>query len=304
VLGGCGYDVLSSPPGSPARRFFAEVLDAGRDVFDVFDVHLYGPPSKVPDFVEQARAMMREHGYERPVAAGEHAGPILFEFPELDPVLAEAFAAVAPDAAALTEQAGEDTPERRAMAGLYARMDDLPPRLQMLMQGCAGHLSAKRDRIACRQLVTRTVQALACGVTRTAYWNLAPEVPGYSDRYQMMDLLFGRLPLLGYDPHGALSHRHPAAETFALLASELRGATAVSARDGAFLVDRPSRGPLWIAWSEGDTFDGEDDEPKDLALPWGSATAAAVDAFGAPVPTTVRDGQVHVRVTVTPVFVG
>ncbi|MGI5239008.1 hypothetical protein [Dactylosporangium sp. CA-139066] len=303
VLGGCGYDVLSSPPGSPPRRFFAEVLAEARDAFDLFDVHLYGPPSKVPDYVGQARAMMREHGYERPVVAGEHAGPVLFEFPELDPVVAEAFASLPPDAADLVELAGQDTPERRAMAGLYARIEELPPRLQMLMQGCAGHLSAKRDRIACRQLVMRTVQALACGVTRTAYWSLAPEVPGYSDRYQMMDLLFGRLPLLDYDAAGTLSHRYPAAETFALLSSELRGATAVTARDGAYLVERASRGPLWIAWGEGDTFEGEDDAPTPLALPWNSGTAAAVDAFGAPVPTSVHDGVVHADLTVTPIFI-
>jgi hypothetical protein len=303
VLGGCGYDVLSSPPDSGPRRFFAEVLDAGRDAFDVFDVHLYGPPSAVPDYVEQARAMMRAHGYQRPIMAGEHAGPVLFEFPELDPVVAEAFAALPPDAADLVELAGEDTPERRAMAALYSRIEHLPPRLQMLMQGCPGHLSAKRDRIACRQLVMRTVQAHACGVTRTAYWNLAPEVAGYTDRYQMMDLLFGRLPLLDYDTDGALTHRYPAAETFALLASELRGATTVTPRDGAYLVERPSRGPLWIAWAEGDTFDGEDCESSAVALPWDSSTAAAIDTFGAPVPTDIHDGKVHVDLTVTPVFI-
>ncbi|GAA4262617.1 hypothetical protein [Dactylosporangium darangshiense] len=303
ILGGCGYDVLSSPADSPARAFFDEILDTGRDAFDVFDVHLYGQPSNVPDYVAQARDMMRRHGYERPVFAGEHAGPVLFEFPELDPVVAEAFASLPPDAADLVELAGEDTPERRAMAALYARIDELPPRLQMLMQGCPGALSAKRDRIACRQLVMRTVQAMACGVTRTAYWNLAPEVPGYSDRYQMMDLMFGRLPLLDYDAVGTLTRHNAAASTFTLLSSELSGATAVSQRDGAYYVERPSRGPLWIAWAEADTFDGEDDTPVEQSLPWPSATAAAIDAFGCPVPTQVHDGHVHIATTVTPVFI-
>ncbi|WP_344617257.1 hypothetical protein, partial [Dactylosporangium salmoneum] len=224
VLGGCGYDMLSSAEDSPERAFFDRVLSLGGDAFDAFDVHLYGPPERVGDYVEQARAMMRRHGCERPVLAGEHGGPVLFEFPELESILAATFAALPSDPASL---AAESSPERRAMAALYARMPELPPRLQMLMEGCPGELSVKRDRIACRQVVTRTVRALAAGVTRTAYWNLAPEIPGYRDRYQMMDLLFGRLPLLDFDGDGALTRRHPAADTFALLSRELAGATQI-----------------------------------------------------------------------------
>ncbi|MEV6703755.1 hypothetical protein AB0M68_42725, partial [Streptomyces sp. NPDC051453] len=36
VLGGCGYDVLSSPPGSEERAFFDHVVEHGRDAFDLF----------------------------------------------------------------------------------------------------------------------------------------------------------------------------------------------------------------------------------------------------------------------------
>ncbi|WP_432992581.1 hypothetical protein [Dactylosporangium sp. CA-233914] len=303
VLGGCGYDVLSSPPDSEARAFFDRVLDTGRDAFDVFDVHLYGPPGNVPDYVAQAREMMRRHGYDRPVVAGEQAGPVLFEFPELDPVLTEAFQSMPADATDLVELAGQDTPERRAMASLYRRIDELPPRLQMLMEGCPGELSAKRDRIAGRQLVVRTVLALAAGVDRIAYWNLAPEVAGYHDRYQMMDLLFGRLPLLDFAATGALTRRNAAAGTFALLAGELAGATAVQRRGAGYRVERPERGPLWIVWADGDTFDGEDDAPVPVTLPWDSAAASAIDAFGAPVPVRCDGGSLTVAATVTPVFI-
>ncbi|WP_433060316.1 hypothetical protein [Dactylosporangium sp. CS-033363] len=303
VLGGCGYDVLSSPPGSAPRAFFDHVLDAGRDAFDAFDVHLYGPPGNVPDYVGQARGMMQKYGYERPILAGEQAGPLLFEFPELDPVLGEAFASVPADAAELVELAGQDTPERRALASLYRRIDDLPPRLQMLMDGCDGALSAKRDRIARRQLVVRTALALAAGVQRVAYWQLAPEVAGYHDKYQMMDLLFGRLALLDFDADGELTHHRAAAETFRLLAAELAGATTAERRDGAVRVERSDRGPLWIVWADGDTFDGEDGDPAEVTLPWESESASAVDAFGAPVPVTCADGSITVAATVTPVFV-
>jgi len=36
VLGGCGYDVFSSEPGSAPRQFFDHLAGAGRDAFDLF----------------------------------------------------------------------------------------------------------------------------------------------------------------------------------------------------------------------------------------------------------------------------
>src|SRR4029077_14016394 len=144
--------------------------------------------------------------------------------------------------------AGRDTPERRGMSALYAQMEGLPPTLQMFLPGCPAELEARRDRISCRQVVTRTLLALAGGVHRTAYWNLAPEYPGPADHRQMMHLLIGKLPLLGYRD-GELRCRHPAADTFALLAEQLAGARSVTrvetaARPAlyAFHVDRDDRG--------------------------------------------------------------
>ena len=187
VLGGCGYDVFSSEPGSAPRQFFDHVAKAGRDAFDLFSVHLYGDLDRIGEYIATARQFMQAHGYLKPVVAGEHAGPQPFEFPEVMAVMQETFAAAFAEAAGsapsqstdeLAGRAGQDTPERRAMKALYDRMDTLPPRLQMFMAGCPAELEAKRDRISCRQVVMRTVLALAEGVHRTAYWNLAPEYPG------------------------------------------------------------------------------------------------------------------------------
>ena len=82
VLGGCGYDVLSSPDDGPARAFFDHLVQHGRDAFDLFSVHLYDDPLRIPAHIELVRAMMRRHGYEKPVVVGEYNGPTLFEFPE------------------------------------------------------------------------------------------------------------------------------------------------------------------------------------------------------------------------------
>jgi hypothetical protein len=257
---------------------------------------------------------MRAHGYLKPVVVGEHGGPAVFEFPQLDAVLQETLASafVDPPATQSTEElvarAAQETPERRAMAALYARLPDLPPRLQMLMAGCPPELEAKRHRISSRQVVTRTVLALAEGVRRTAYWNLAPEIPGASDPYQMMHLVSGKLPLLDYED-GALRHRYPAADAFALLADQLAGVLAVTRLDTAdrpalfaFRVDRADRGPLLVVWQHRDTFDGEDEPPVTVSLPWSAPAATAVDTFGAPHPVAVDDGRLRIDVSDTPIF--
>ena len=315
VLGGCGYDVLSSEPGSAARQFFGHLAGAGRDAFDLFSVHLYGDPAAVPDYLETARQLMREHGYLKPVVVGELAGPEPFEFPEamavMQQVLAEAFAQAPPaqSTGELAAQAGQASPERRAMAALYDRMGDLPPALQMFMAGCPPELEARRHRIACRQLVARTLLALAGGVRRTAYWNLAPEYPGPVDHQQVMHLLIGKLPLLGYRD-GVPGGRHPAADAFALLARQLAGAQAVTRHEAAgpptlhaVTVDRAGRGPLLVLWDHRDAFHGEDEPPVTVAWPWPAAAAAVTDAFGQSRTVAARDGQLRLPVSATPLFI-
>lgn len=315
VLGGCGYDVFSSEEDGPARQFFDHLAAAGQDAFDLFSVHLYGDPASVPDYLDTARQFMRAHGYLKPVVAGEHAGPQPFEFPDAVAVMEQVFAAAfsEPQAAQstgqLAAQAGQDTPERRAMAALYARMSDLPATLQMFMEGCPPELEAKRNRIACRQIVQRTLLALAGGVRRTAYWNLAPEYPGPVDHLQMMHLLIGKLPLLGY-ASGHLEHRHLTARTFGLLADQLAGARAVTRVPvgdrptlHAFEADRADRGPLLVLWDHRDAFDGEDEPPVTIGWPWAAEKATVTDVFGQTSTVTSQGGQIRLPVSVTPLFV-
>ena len=136
----------------------------------------------------------------------------------------------------------------------------------------------------------RTMLALASGVHRTAYWNLAPEYPGPVDHHQMMHLMIGKLPLLGY-ADGKLAVRHPAAGTFARLAGQLAGAQAVTqAEDSsqptlqAFEVHRAGRGPLLVFWDYRDAFHGEDEPPVTVSWPWTEGAATAVDASAGPWP--------------------
>jgi hypothetical protein len=318
VLGGCGYDVFSSEPGSAPRQFFDYVAKAGRDDFDLFSVHLYGDLDRIPGYLATARQFMQAHGYLKPVVVGEHAGPQPFEFPDAMAVMQETFAAAFAEAAGtapsqstgeLAERAKRDSPERRAMTALYDRIDSLPPRLQMFLAGCPAELAAKRDRINARQVVMRTMLALAEGVHRTAYWNLAPEYPGPVDHLQMMHLLIGKLPLLGYRD-GDLAVRHPAADSFALLAEKMAGARSVSRVPvgdrpslRAFEVDRPRRGPLLVAWDHRDPFDGEDEPPVEVTWPWPAPAATVTDVFGRTSTARYQDGQLRLPVSATPLFV-
>ena len=155
----------------------------------------------------------------------------------------------------------------------------------------------------------RNLLALSVGVRRTVCWSLAPDIPGYENPLSVMDLLFGRLALLDYE--GAeLSHHHPAADTFALLAGELAGVDSVVRievpdRPGIYLfeVGRRGREPLLVLWEQRDSFGGEDDPPVPFDRPWPAIGAAAVDAFGQRQPAEVIDGRLRLQVSDTPLLV-
>ena len=311
VLGGAPYALAASTPDSPDRQFFDVLLRDGRDSFDLFDLHLYGDASRIPADIETTRGMMRAFGYEKPLVVGEYNAPWPNLYPEataaMEQTMAAAFAGGAAGQAA--DSASQQTPEEAAMAGLYEQMASLPPQLQMFMRGCPKELEDKRHRINRRELVMRNLLALSSGVRRTVCWNLAPDIPGYENPLSIMDLLFGKLVLMGYEGT-ELRHRHPSAETFAQLADQLAGVDSVNRlevpeRPSVFLfeVHRSGRGPLLVVWDQRDSFHGEEEPPVAFDWPWPAAQATAVDALGQVQPADAHDGRVHLQVSLTPLFV-
>jgi hypothetical protein len=301
VLGGMPFNVPSSDPAGPERHFFDDVLRASEEAFDVFDLHLYQPIDRIPADVALARTMMRTHGYEKPIVAGEYNAPWPELFPQATTAMHEAMAEV-------FKHGGTAGGEAAAVQALYDRMDQLPPQLQMFMRGCPPELDAKRDRINAREIVMRNVVALACGIRRTLCWDLAPDIPNYRDDLSVLDILFGKLVLMSYE--GTELRPNPPAESFRLMAEQLKGAhgaerVGITDRPAVHVYDvrRSERPDLWVVWDERDAFNGEDEPAVPIRLPWPAESATAVDAFGRPVNADVADGQLKLLVSVDPIFV-
>lgn len=317
VLGGCGYDALSSPEGSDARRFYESVAKASAADFDRFSLNLYGDPGRIPENIAWARRLMRTNGYEHPLVVGEYNGPTLFEFADasavLEATMISAMIGLGSTAqlstADLAEQLTSDTPDRKAVRQLYRMAQQLPPSLRMFMHDAPAELVALRHRIACRQLAQRVVLIRSAGVDTLACWNLAPEVGNHSDPLNIMDLMFGSLALMDYRD-GRIAERRPEADTHRLVAARLADArtvdpVAADARALVFLVEHADYRKSLVAWLKTDDPMQEDRESRRVSIPWPGGNPEAVDAFGSARETVWdKDAQtVSLELTATPVFI-
>jgi hypothetical protein len=102
--------------------------------------------------------------------------------------------------------------------------------MRIFLEECPPELEALRERVACRQMVTRNVLALAAGVTLTLCWDLAPEIPHYRDRLNMLGFLSGTFALLDFDQGWGLTRERPAAKTLRMVSRQLTGAGTVACR--------------------------------------------------------------------------
>ena len=306
-----GYDGLFGPPGTrpfpnqeAGLAFFDYVLAEGHDAFDVFDLRLYGDPYTIPARVDFMRQKMLAHGYDKPIVSTEYGGPNLFEFP----VNRQYIPLVSSWTQSVASSGAEDKPPRNPIAELYDKMSSLPPQTQMFMTGCPPELEAKYQRIQARGIVMRNLFALSAGVQKTIYWYL-PAIPATGgQRFNIMVLMYGKIGLLELHD-GVLSKHLTGADTFGQMTKALEGVKQVRKidvpdRSSIFLfeVDRGERGPAYIVWERRDSFTGEDSPAAPFEWSWSSKTPRAEDALGHPVPVEVRDGKLHLAVSLTPIF--
>jgi hypothetical protein len=125
----------------------------------------------------------------------------------------------------------------------------------------------------------------------------------------MMYLMIGKLPLLAYTG-GQLAERHPAADTFALLAAHLAGAQTVVRADtgdrpglNVFEIGRPGHHPRLVLWEHRDAFAGEEQPPVAVSWPWPTVTATVTDAFGQRRAVRSDGGRIGLAVSDTPLLV-
>ncbi|MEV3965673.1 hypothetical protein AB0M34_33165 [Nocardia sp. NPDC050193] len=318
VLGGAVPGAMLGDQAAGAQTwagFFGEVLRDGSEYFDVFDLHPYGDPYVVDSLVAVSRAQMAAHGYQKPIVASEHSGPLPTDFPEARPHLAEALTVhqqrfLDHGTAALPDSAEEwRVAEDPAVVALYEQMGDLPPTLEMFMNGCPPELEERRNRLARRDMVTRTMLALSSGVRRNLYFPLASDQTLRPDSRYTLVLMFDKLKLMGRT-NGALDHRYPAAETFELLAHHLNGAllierATIPGRPDIYLfeIQRADRAPAMVVWQRPSDWLGIDQAPTEISWHWPYPSTNAVDVTGAPVKITIEQEILHVLVSSTPVFI-
>ena len=307
-----GYDGLFGPPGAhqfPGQQaglnFFDYVLKEGRDAFDVFDLRLYGDPYTIVPRVDFMKQKMLDLGYDKPIVSTEYGGPNLFEFPEnrqYFPLLASWMQSVA--------GAGEQAPAPRNPVGdLYAKMSTLAPQTQMFMQGCPPELGAKYQRIQARGIIMRNLFALSAGVQKTIYWYLPESTATGDDRFNVMNLMYGKIGLVELRD-GVFSTHYPGADAFERMTKTLGGVqrvkrVAVPDKPAIYLfeVDRGKRGLAYVVWERRDAFSGEDSPATSLEWPWSSSAAAAVDAFGQSIAASIVHGRLQLAVSLTPIFI-
>jgi hypothetical protein len=251
VLGGCPPGVFPAPAEPDGERAFFERLIA-EGVYDVFDIHLYGDPYLIPATIDDIRSLV---GPEKDIVAGEYNGPVPNQYPEVFEHLTDVI-----ESGGLTpwytftvaqfERGELSTPAaREAMQRLYARMSELPPRLQMFMTGCPPELEAERHRINAREIVLRNLLALSSGLRRTICWQLGPETPRPVDHFNLLQLMFSKIMLMAFDGD-TLGARYPSADAFAELAGQLDCALGVRRiEENLFEVTYPDRPPLRISVS-------------------------------------------------------
>jgi hypothetical protein len=309
-----GYDGLFGPPGAhpfPNQQagldFFDYVLKEGQSAFDVFDLRLYGDPYTIVARVDIMREKMRAFGYNKPIVCTEYGGPAFFQFAENR----KYFSLLSAWNQSIVKTGSNGAPQKdndgaNQIARLYDRMTTLAPETQMFMLGCSPELEGKYDRIQARGLVMRNLFALAAGVQKTMYWQLADL---RTNRDNMMTLMYGKIGLLGYD-HGVLRRRYPTAEAFHRMAGAIGDVREVRRleipdKPGVFLfqVDRGQRGPVFVVWERRDELKGEDAPPVPFQWEWGSTRASAMDVLGHAVPAQVAGGRLNLAISLTPIFI-
>ena len=291
---GVGHPGAFNGDNPAGQTFYEYLLYHGRDYFDIVDVRLYLDPYTIPTRVQWFKNKMADYGYSKPLVSTEYGGPHPEQFEGYDEVRR-----------LLYEFTGGNRDKETQLAAWYyldSIKTTLEPAQQMFLNDAPADLEAKHDRIHCRDLVQRTLLALAAGLEKTWYWDL--------DEHWHPDLgphpLFGKLFLVDLKK----DQRRPIFYVYKKFQSLLAGFTAIERVDTGFAnvylfeIDRGERGDLFVAWEKRDPFDGEDLPP--LTCRWTfswNGIMVAEDLFGWHDEIAIDpNGVATFQLTDTPIF--
>ena len=285
VVALAGFNGLFDPTGTDSMPGEAENLEFLREIlrhvsgaFDVFDIHLYANAYTIPARIDAVRQMMSEAGAERPIIAGEYAGPSFFEF--------------GVNRRWHRELEGAEASAENVLR-LRSNVANLPIETRMFLEAKDGQMSARLLRLQSVDLVVRNVLALASGVIRTLFFDLWHDA---ADENTPNTVLWGAFRLMEHDDTGALRRKLPLAKPFQLLATAFAGAIAarrillVAHPDVyAFRVERKERDSLLVVWLRPAKLGGTC-EKLSVEIPWQESVGQgiAIDGENAIVQTDMR----------------
>ena len=296
ILG--GSDGLFDPsdadpfPGQDKdMAFVGQVLRAVGKSYDLFDLHLYGNPYTIPARVAAVRQMMRAAGIERPIIAAESSGPSFFEFKAN-----RRWAGMLQGPAA--------GPQSVKALRTHA---DLPVETRMFLNPDDAAATRQLLRLQSEDLVARTLIALASGIERTAFFQLARD-PGEADAPNIV--LYGSMALLGLPAADGTRPRLPLAERYQRLSASLHGTRGVTrlTQPGTpdlyvFRISRRGRSALTIAWRR-PAMPGQAASPVAVTLPRsGHAALRAMTIEGDPAEARIDTAGIHLMVSDMPILI-
>ncbi|MFQ6092734.1 MAG: hypothetical protein ACE5OR_08650 [bacterium] len=280
-----GHSGAFSDRGTPDnQKFFDYVFEKGRDSFDLFDIRLYGDPYTIPYRVDWFRNRMLKFDCQKPIVCTEYGGPLPTQFPEGQKLRNRYF----------KNRSREE--KREMFKEILKKRHLLRPQMRMFLEGCEGELEEKRHRIHCRDIVARTVIALSAGVKKMWYWDLVNDPHPLFGKFRLMDRNF--------------ETKYPAYYTYQRMVEKMKDATSIKQREVQkrsniylFEVERRDRDPLYIVWERRDLFNGEDQPPTQLELPFDFEKVRITDVFGMVMREETEDGVLKFGVTDTPLFI-
>jgi hypothetical protein len=293
-----GFNGLFDPTGADPLpdedanvEFLKRILEGVSGAFDVFDIHLYADPYTIPARIEAVRQMMRAAGAERPVMAGEYAGPSFFEFKANRRWHQQ------------LEGPGASAENVRKLQSFAA---ELPVETRMFLPGADAEMAARLLRLQSEDLMVRNLLALASGVTRTAFFDLWHDA---ADGDAPNTVLWGAFRLLERDGAGALRRELPLSRPFQRLATALAGATLArripleaDADVYAFRVEREERGPLLVAWRRAANLGGTSCGLP-VEIPWPEAATRGVAIDGTEATFKTNAGSLAISLLDLPIMI-